>query len=429
MVVNCRQWVAVIFLSLCLLVFSGCQTRFSYSDQTAKDKVVHLTMWHGINPPSNRDVFQKLVDQFNAAHPQIQVESLYVGQSDQQLAKILTAVVGNAPPDILWFSPFFTGQLVELGAIQPLEKWLDHSSLKSKIDPVLFESMQIEGHTWSVPMGTNNIAVFYRPSLFKKAGITQIPRTWDEFQKVAAQLTRDTNGDGKIDQHGVILSLGKGEWTVFSWLPFMYSAGGELVEKGNVNLMNEGAILALQFWSDLLKQGSAILSPPERGYEQDKFISGQVAMQLTGPWTLGYLPETGIDFDVFPVPVLNKPAAVMGGENLFIMKTMPEREQAAWKFLEYVLSEEFQTEWALGTGYLPINLAAQKSQKYQSFIAEQPTLKVFLNQMKWARSRPLVPGYSRISDSLGRAIESTLLGRQPQQALKTAQERLDLILN
>ncbi|MBD1939695.1 ABC transporter substrate-binding protein [Microcoleus sp. FACHB-68] len=429
MIAQWWRWLCVIFLSLNLLIISGCQTFPNASVSGEAKQVIHLTLWHGINPPPNRDVFQKLVDKFNKTHPNIQVESLYVGQADQQLAKILTAVVGNAPPDILWFSPMLTGQLLELGAIRPVEDWLNQSPLQSDIDPVMFESMNLDSHTWSIPMGTNNLGVFYRPSLFKAAGITQLPRTWEEFRQVARKLTQDKNGDGRPDQHGIILSLGKGEWTVFTWLPFMYSAGGELLQGDQPNLVNKGAISALQLWSDMVKEGSAILSAPERGYEQDDFIAGRVAMQLTGPWTLGYLPQAGIDFDVMPVPVLEKPAAVMGGENLFVMKTLPAREQAAWEFLQYVLTEEFQTQWALGTGYLPINLKARKSKAYQAFITQQPTLKVFLEQMKWTRSRPIIPGYSRLSDSLGRAIEATLLGGAPKEALENSQKRLNLILN
>ena len=72
-----------------------------------------------------------------------------------------------------------TGQLVELGAIRPVEDWLNKSPLKSDIDPVMFESMNLDGHTWSIPMGTNNIGIFYRPSLFKAAGITQLPELVD----------------------------------------------------------------------------------------------------------------------------------------------------------------------------------------------------------------------------------------------------------
>jgi len=415
-------WLVGLFLSLCLLISGGCQ-----ANESNTKGVMHLTLWHGINPPPNRDVFQKLVDRFNQTHPDIQVDPLYIGQADQQLPKILTAVVGNAAPDMLWFGPTITGQLVELGAIKPIEAWLDQSSVKSEIDPSLFEAMVLNGHTWSVPMATNNLGVFYRPSLFKEAGITQLPETWEELRQAAKQLTQDKNGDRRPDQYGMLLSLGKGEWTVFTWLPFMYSAGGELVQGKTPNLANQGAIAALQFWQDLVKDGSTVLSAPERGYELDNFIAGRVAMQVTGPWTLAQLQQSKVDFGVLPIPARENRATVVGGEHLFVMKTRPEREQAATKFLEYVVGEDFQTGWSLGTGYLPINLKARQSETYQAFVAKQPVLKLFLAQMEWARSRPIIAGYNRLSESLGRAIEGTLLGASPQAALQSAQKRIELI--
>ena len=427
-----RQW---LFLGICCLALAGCQVA-----KNSDDGITYLTLWQGVNPPPNRDVLQTLVEHFNQTHSEIQVESLYIGQPDQQLPKILSAVVGNAPPDMLWFSPMLTGQLVELNAIVPLEDKLTRSSVYDQIDPALFEAMQYNEHIWSVPFGTNNVGIFYRPSLFKAAGITQLPRTWEELRQVAQQLTQDTDRDGRVDRYGILLPLGKGEWTVFNWLPFMWSGGGELIPKeaalsdnaqtAPINLVNEGAIAALQLWQDLIKDGSAVLSLPERGYELDGFLAGKVAMQLTGPWTLGQLQATGVDFDVFPIPTEVKPATAMGGENLFIFKTTPEQEAAAFKFAEYVLSEEFQTEWALKTGYLPVNLNSRKSAAYQEFLTKLPVVKVFLEQAAIARSRPIFPGYNRISENLGRAIESVLLDKNtPVEALKASQQRLNLIFN
>ena len=85
------------------------------------------------------------------------------------------------------------------------------------------------------------------------------------------------------------------------------------------------------------------------------------------------------------------------------------------KFLEYILSADFQTQWALKTGYLPININAQNSPEYQQFVKDNPALEVFLEQMKVAQSRPIVADYPTISENLGRAIESSLLGNQTPQ--------------
>jgi multiple sugar transport system substrate-binding protein len=471
------QWLA---LGTCLLVLGGCQLQ-GHPDELGR---MHLTLWHGVNPPHNRDVLEELVAQFNRQHPNIQVTSLYVGQEDQQTPKILASVVGNVPPDMLWFNPTLTGQLVELNAIRPLDDLLATSSVKGEIDPALFESMQFSGRIWSVPFGTNNAGIFYRPSLFKAAGITQLPKTWDELREVAKKLTSDFDSDGRVDRHGILLPLGKGEWTVFMWLPFMWSGGGDLITGGmgrgdlllpssfqlathsdpslskggrkmtfigqvdengikssnpfqivppspvtsGVNLVNQGAIAALQFWHDLIEDGSAVLSLPERGYEMDGFLAGKVAMQFSGPWTLGQLQATDVDFSVFPMPSAARQATVIGGENLFLFKTTPERERAAFTFAEYVMGQAFQTQWAMRTGYLPVNLKARQSEIYQTFVQQQPIVKVFLEQAEFGRSRPILKGYPRISEHLGRAIEAVLLGKtSPKEALEKAQRQLNII--
>jgi multiple sugar transport system substrate-binding protein len=405
--------IKLIVALLCLLPWLGGCARL--------DQPVHLTLWHGVNPPSNRVVLQKLVDKFNQSQSDVFVEALYVGQPDQQIPKILAAVVGNAPPDLLWYNPTLTGRLVELEAIQPLDDFLANSPMAQALDPALRSTMELEGHLWSIPFSANNVALFYRPSLFQAAGITQLPRTWTDLMAVARQLTKDLDGDGKTDQYGLLLPLGKGEFTVFSWLPFLWSTGAELLPK----LDSEGAIEALTFWQNLVKEGVALLSQPERGYEEENFFAGKVAMQITGSWALQYIQSKGIDYGIMPLPYAKVPATVVGGENLFMFKTNPQRQGLAWRFMEYVLSEEFQTEWATGTGYLPVNLNAQRHPAYQEYLNRNPLMAIFLRQMSTAKSRPIVYAYPRLSERLGRAIEAALLGRQsPAVALRNAQAKL-----
>lgn len=410
-----------------LFFISGCQNNNLNSESEINNQVTKITFWHGINPPENREIFNQLLAKFNTENPQIKVEALYVGQPDEQLPKIIAAVAGNQPPDVLWYVPQLTGKLVELQALKPLQDWWNNSPIKVEIDPAMLATMELDNNIWSVPFATNNAAMFYRPSLFEKAEIKDIPKTWDEFKEVAKKLTVDTNNDGKIDQNGMLLSSGKGEFTVFVWLPFIFSANGEIIQNNQPNLVSEGTEKALQLSFDLVKEKSAILSAPDRGYELDNFINGKVAMQITGPWTLAQLKQSGIDYSVFPIPIINQSAAVLGGENLFVFKTNPQREEATLKFLEFILSKEFQTEWALKTGYLPINIKAQQSSEYQQFIKENPVIQVFLKQMKVAKSRPIIADYPAISENLGRAIESSLLGEKtPKQALEESQKRLDL---
>lgn len=422
-----NKWRKILTVIMCcsLLLITSCQ-----NTDKINNNVTQITLWHGINPPENRDIFDELVAQFNQDNPDINLEALYIGQPDGQLPKIFAATVSGEAPDMLWFVPQITGELNKLGVLLPLEDWFNNSEIKAEVDPAMLDSMTLNNHILSIPFATNNAAIFYRTDLFKQAGIKEIPQTWEELREVAKKLTQDTNNDGRIDQQGIFLSLGKGEWTVFAWLPFIYSAGGELINNNQPNLTTPEIVKALQLGADLVASNSAMLSAPERGYEMDNFISGKVGMQLTGPWTLGQLAKLNIDYDVFPIPVLKEPAAVVGGENLFLFKSNEERERASKKFFEYVLSEEFQTTWALKTGYLPINLKSQQSEEYQGFVQKNPILEVFLEQMHYARSRPIIPKYTRLSENLGRAIEASLLGKEsPQEALQKSQQRLNLIFD
>ncbi|MEL7504036.1 MAG: ABC transporter substrate-binding protein [Cyanobacteria bacterium J06554_6] len=388
---------------------------------------VELTLWQGIGPPENRQIFQDLVQQFNDTHPHILVNSLYVGQPDQQIPKILTAIVGDAAPELLWCLPTLTGQLLELQALQPLDDWWQQTPYRNSLSPALLGTMQLEEHLWSVPFATNNAAIFYRPSLLAAAGINRLPSTWDELRDTARRLTQDTNGDGRTDQHGLLLSFGQGEWTVFCWLPFLYSAGGHLVENGQPDLVNAGAIATLNYAQSLLP--FAQISSPEQGYDMTPFLTGQVAMQITGPWVLPELEAAGIDYGIMPFPAMDAahaPAAVLGGENFFLTRTTPEKKQAAYAFLDYILSPSFQLTWATQTGYLTVNQTVQHRPEYQQFVAQHPGLSVFIDQMATAKARPILPKYNRLSENVGRAIEATLLGQSTSDVLANAQKKLEL---
>lgn len=51
------------------------------------------------------------------------------------------------------------------------------------------------------PVALQPQAIIYRKDRFKEAGL-EIPKTWDEFVECAKALTKDTDGDGEVDQWG-----------------------------------------------------------------------------------------------------------------------------------------------------------------------------------------------------------------------------------
>ncbi len=404
------------------LLLTGC----SRADETGP---IELTFWHGAEPPPNRVMLEKLVEVFNRSHPDIRVRPIYSGQPDQQIPKILAAVIGGSPPDLLWYNATLTGQLVKNDALAPLDSFLAREPLLDRVYANLRPATRYRGQTWSLPFDTNNLAVFYNKKVFREVGIEKLPETWSEFQAVAERLKLDRNGDGRPERYGLRLPLGKGEWTVFNWLPFFWAAGGEFFQEGRPQFDSPPAVEALTYWRALLDSGAVSLSQPEQGYRFDDFFAGRVAMQVSGPWTLGELAENGIEYGIFPLPRGKFAATSIGGEQLFLMKTTRKREQASWQFAKYILSPEFQSAWSTGTGYLPVTPEATRTVACQEFLKRNPQLKVFLSQLPYGHNRPLDPTYPQLSDVLGQAVEQVLQGaRTPTEALGAAQAEATLIV-
>ncbi|WP_245595890.1 ABC transporter substrate-binding protein [Gloeobacter kilaueensis] len=407
------------------LLLAGCQKA------PPADGPIELVFWHGANPQANRIVLEGLVERFNRRHPDIHVRAVDAGQPDQQIPKILAAVIGGSPPDLLWYNATLTGQLVKADAIVPLDAYLAREPVLGQVFPNLLPATRYRGQTWSLPFDTNNLAVFYNKRLFAAAGIKTFPRTWEAFFDLARKLTVDQNGDGRPERYGFRLPLGKGEWTVFNWLAWYWGAGGELLKQGKPQIASGAGVAALTYWQRFLdpSRPAASLSQPEQGYLFDDFFAGRVAMQVSGPWTLRELAQNQMSYGIFPLPQGAVAATSIGGEQLFLMRTSARREQASWQFAKYILSTEFQSAWATGTGYLPVTIEAARSPSYRAFLKRNPQLQVFLDQLPHGHNRPLDPTYPQISDALGQAVEQALQHvRTPAQALEAAQREAELIV-
>lgn len=74
-----------------------------------------------------------------------------------------------------------------------------------------------------MPWNTQVLYVYYRPSMFKKVGIS-VPKTYAEFLEACRKLTQDTNGDGKTDVYGFGMRGAKGGQE--PWGSFIWARGG-----------------------------------------------------------------------------------------------------------------------------------------------------------------------------------------------------------
>jgi multiple sugar transport system substrate-binding protein len=411
------NWIFVCFA----LLFSACG-----SGATSGDRVA-VTFWHGMESGVNNRILESKIAAFNARHPDIFVDAQVYGAADQLGPKLDAAVAGRTPPDLLWWSPAFFPKYAEAGALRNIDEFLaeDASFRRDDVYDYLWELGAFEGKIYLTPFSANNLGIYFNRKMLDEAGITAPPETWDEFKDAARRLTR--NG-----VHGFQIPIGTSEWTVWTWQCFLWQAGGEILtaDKKQAAFHSPAGVAALDFWKELYDAKLANFSETDAGYKTDNFLAGRIAMTINGPWNYAGLKEQKeIDLGVWPLPRRERAATNIGGESLFLFRSNAARERAAWEFMKFVMSADFQVDWAMNTGYLPVSKSAAGSETYQAFLRENPFIKAYNDQMPAGRTRPSIPQYPALSQVLGKYLEAALYGKlSSKEALDQAANEVNGLL-
>jgi multiple sugar transport system substrate-binding protein len=103
----------------------------------------------------------------------------------------------------------------------------------------------------------------------------------------------------------------------------------------------------------------------------------------------------------------------------------------AWAFVQWLDSAQTHLKFAIATGDLPLRQSETQLPGYKDFLKRYPANQVFVDNLSKnaTKSRPNIPAYPKISQVLGLAVQSVLLGKaQPQAALDDARQQVDQIL-
>jgi ABC-type glycerol-3-phosphate transport system substrate-binding protein len=151
-----------------------------------------------------------IVQEWNDAHPDLQVDYIQGTWSSAHDYLITTFETGDVP-DIFHYESSviidyaMRGYLIDLGPLIPPEM------KKDIIDVAWATVTRPNGEIGGIPFLIESLVVLYNKSMLESAGIAppteEAPWTWDDLQRNARLLTRDTNHDGTIDQYGVAMGL------------------------------------------------------------------------------------------------------------------------------------------------------------------------------------------------------------------------------
>jgi ABC-type glycerol-3-phosphate transport system substrate-binding protein len=151
--------------------------------------------------------------------------------------------------------------------------------------------------------------------------------TWEEFADAMQKVTEANAGGSGMKGFLISVNTGWDFWTFHSWYA---AAGGDVSDVPLVN--SEAAMKAVQFQRDLIANGYATTTPT--GWDAAPWYAKQVAVMANGPWNFPQLATfTDFKFTVVPYPRDVRPAANLGGDQLFIAKTATAgQESCAFAF-------------------------------------------------------------------------------------------------
>ncbi len=287
----------------------------------------------------------------------------YTPTGDNVSTYLGSKLEGGAPPDVAMLPQ--QGVLVQFanqGSLKKVNSDVD-AAVTANFSPIWKSLASVDGTLYGVYYKVaNKSTVWYRPQAFQDAGISNSPKTWDEFVQDAKTLS---------DSGVTPVSVGGADgWTLTDWFENVYlSQAGpdkyDQLSKHEIPWTDPSVTTALQtlgqLWGD-----QKLMAGGASGSLQTDFPtsvtnvfgnSPKAAMVYEGDFVSGVITDStqskvGTDALMFPFPAAGPQQAVVGGGDVaVIMKDNP----ASQAFLQYLASPEAAAIWAKLGGYSSAN--------------------------------------------------------------------------
>jgi ABC-type glycerol-3-phosphate transport system substrate-binding protein len=332
-------------------------------EPTAAPAVVEATpvnIVHYFSGDLGKEYMSKIIDGFNQANQQYKVVDNTTGHEDFK-TQILVMLAGENPPDIFsYWAGARTQFVVDADRLMALDEWWSANKMDDAIPASLKPLATYNGKIYAVPMNAHIVGLFYNPKAMEKAGVTEMPETWDELMTVCDKLLAAGISPFALGS--------KNQWPAQYWFDYLISrtAGPEYRTKlmdGKAAYTDPEVAKALELWKGLIDKGYFVKDA--NGYDwtdaADQVAKGEAAMTLMGTWITGYWDGNGLvagtDYDFFPFPVIDPaiPVVVHGSIDAWVIPAATKNKDGAEALLSAFLDPKNQAEWAKGQGALAAN--------------------------------------------------------------------------
>ena len=280
--------------------------------------------------------------------------------TDQYQAFIATGIQSGSPPHMFtWWNGTKLTELVEAGALRPLDDVWQKAEQAGQIDPVTAELYKVDGKIYGVPLHLSSWVVFYNKKQFDQVGAAP-PKTWDELMAVVEKLKKAgiTPFDATV-QDG---------WRGFIWFeelllrtdPDAYMK----LQSGDLPYTSEPVKKVFALWQDLYAKG--YFTKATSNEEVLNFARGDAAMYLMGDWAIQNIKEGGMtpgkDFGAFVMPNVNPslPPAVINEGAPIVVSTAGGDDPDVMSFVNWWVTDDAAAQWAKDPSLYIGNLKAPK---------------------------------------------------------------------
>lgn len=381
-------------------------------------------------PGAMQATMQKLVDAFEAENPGTTVEVI---QEPEGAAFEALIAAGNQPDIITGSFGAMPAKYASQEAIIPLEALPGAQELFARFDERTVQ--QDFGHNYYVPLGADVTMMIYNKELFQEAGLDpeQPPQTFADFIAAAEKIQALPARQDGSKVYGTVfwndaLTFGGWYWNMLQ--PIYLNANQNqctLLNRLGTDVEFDKPECGMNTFFDFTKQAQQY-APPTM---EPKFFSRAVGMwpQYGYSWEPNLREATerpmviGEDVGIAPVPVPeagNSSYTTLGGRSLMIMKTTPERQELAWKFVTSLMADENNLEFIKELGYLPTVTTLQSDPYFT-----EPARKPFVDALETAVYPQSLANFEQAANAVLATYQETVVDNKgtPEEAVQTAAQR------
>jgi multiple sugar transport system substrate-binding protein len=282
------------------------------------------------------EITDEAIAKFEALHPRVKINYRCGTLKSDYSEWLAEKIIQGKEPDIFCILAEDFNTLSSLGILKNLDPLIQNDAEFdiSKMYANAIKSGQFQGSQYALPREVVPVLMMVNQSILRKDGIL-IPRadwTWDDFYTICQKVTRDSNGDGLMDQFGVV---------GFNWQDAVYTNGQQLFDPNGTKAMfdQSGVLEAIRFVRKLNR-----LNANQR-VTMDDFDNGQVAFRpfpfssyltyKTYPYRLIHYAQ--FNWECIPLPRGPHGKNASALHSLLIgISSRSEHQKEAWEFLKFL---------------------------------------------------------------------------------------------